>query len=284
MGAKKLHFSHLKQGESVKMTIHHDIFPDKKAIKTQRKLIKLINEPPPQIIKDCTFRPIQSTHEFRVAAHLVYLEYLRRKYTLPNQGKLRISLHQIMTKSNTFLAVFQDRYIVGTMTFIVDSPFGLPIEKPYKREIDKLRQNGAKIAEATMLALNNNILDQLNVPQSLRLLLLMHLFRKGFRYLLEKTEVNHVVACFHPRHELFYQALQFRPIGGLTTYSGVQHNPAVAYILNMDNPGENTPVPLLQFFGLTSPREIEWEEGRPFKLNLSDFGNMFLNASPATDD
>jgi hypothetical protein len=79
----------------------------------------------PAFSADCEFRVVRSAAEFKLAAHLVHLEYRRKKYSLPNKGQLRMSIHQVVKRSTTLVAIFKKKYILGTVTLLEDSPLVL---------------------------------------------------------------------------------------------------------------------------------------------------------------
>lgn len=240
----------------------------------------LTNKAP--FLRECEFREVRSAREFRLASHLVYLEYLKKQYSIPNRGQLRISIHQALKKTTTFIAIFKKKYILGTMTFVEDSPLGVPMDKLYQDDLDKLRKVGTLCAEATMLALNNKIMSLPSVPKSFRMFILLHLFQAGFRYLRAHTFVDTVVACFHPRHEFFYKMMKFKPLGPIHSYASVRGSPAVAYALHIEQAAQEVPPPMKNFFGVNKPRTHVTPYQRSFSLQLDDFGAMFIDSASNT--
>lgn len=247
--------------------------------KLQARLVASLLRATPPFLKHCEFRPIQSKEEFQMASHLVYLQYLRKQYAIPNRGRLRLTIHQLIRKSTTFIGMYKKKYVLGTLTMVEDSPLGLPMDKLYQQELDILRKSGAKMAECTMLALNNTLLNHPSIPNSVRLIVLLNLFRSGFSFLLDDVQINNVVACFHPRHEGFYKALQFQNMGDLKEYSSVRDNPAVAYYLDLDYARQHASPRLKAFFGVDQEKKDKKSPQKRYVFNLKEFGQMFLNSS-----
>jgi len=247
--------------------------------KITSRLVEQMEGEKPAFLKECEFRPVQTLEEFRACSRLVYLEYLNKKYTKQNQGQFRLSLHQMIDKSTTFIALYKNRFNLGTLTLIEDSPMGVPMDLIYKTELDPLRKADRYFAEAGMLALNSNLLKKPSIPESYRMLILLYLFKAAFEFLKKSTNVDSLAACFHPRHKLFYRAMQFQTIGELKPYDSVKGHPAVGYWLDFNYQGDETVLKMKRFFGLEGeaiPSPAEPQD--KLRFNLTEFGKMFIDS------
>jgi hypothetical protein len=248
--------------------------------KFQQKLVTRLMKANPAFLADCEFRAVRSALELKMAAHLVYLEYRRMKYSLPNKGQLRMSIHQMVKKSTTLVAIYKGKYIMGTMTLMEDSPLGLPMDKIYSEELNFLRREGRRLVECGMLAMNKKLLDHpaLALSQTERMIIMLYMIKAMTHYLRNQTEVDMLVACFHPKHAFFYEGIMLTPLAGLKKYETVQDSPAVAYKWDMRELEKTASSPMQHFFGFGSPKKQPHPHDRPKRLNTKDFGEMFLNS------
>lgn len=199
------------------------------------KLILRLIKVPPAFLSECEFRPVNTKEEFIACSKLVHQEYVRKDYMIPHPNKLRLDVRQMTAKSTTFIALYKRRYILATLTLVEDSPFGVPMDKIYKDELDEMRHQKTTFGEVTMLATNTALLQhpETDFKSSDQMIVLLYLFRELFSHVRNALCLSSLVACFHPRHEMFYQAIKFAPLGSLKPYGSVHDNPAVAYRLNV---------------------------------------------------
>lgn len=189
----------------------------------------------PQFLRPVEFRTVRTVGELRASAHLVYDEYLKRNYLKPHASAMKLSMYHTLPSTATFIAHHRQHGIVGTISLVQDSPLGLPMDEAYKNELDELRRQGQRLAEASMLALDSRLFGRqvFTLFHSKKLLLTLRLFKVMFDYLRSTTSVDELVACFNPKHQILYEFLQLKPLGGLKTYSGANGNPSVARHLNV---------------------------------------------------
>jgi len=191
----------------------------------------------PRFLRPVEFRIAQTTEELLAASQLVYREYVKRGYVASNPSQLKLSIYHTLPQTATFIARHRKAGVIGTVTLIEDSPLGLPMDESYKAEVDELRRRRLHVAEATLLALDSELFGRgvFTLFHSKKLMLTLRLFRAMFEYLRSSTAVDELVACYNPKHKIFYDFLQLKPIGGLKTYPGANGNPAVACHLNIPN-------------------------------------------------
>jgi len=188
-----------------------------------------------QFLRPIEFRIVQTSAELTAAFQLVYREYLARHYVTSHPAQLKLSLHHALPTTTTFVAMHHVKGVVGTITLACDSPLGLPMDEIYKSEVDRLRQQGLRVAEATMLALDSHLFGQgvFTLFHAKKLLLTLNLLKVMFDYLRSCTPIDELVACFNPKHQMLYDFLQLLPLGELKSYSGANGNPAIARHLNV---------------------------------------------------
>jgi len=242
-----------------------------------RRLIQRFIKAPPAIVSECEFRPAQTKEEFLACSRLVHNQYVRKQYMIPHESNLRLDMHQITQKSATFIALYQKRYILGAVTLVQDSPLGVPMDKIYKDDLNKLRDKKSLFGEVTMLAMNDELLEQLGLNQIDQSIILLHLFRKMLTHGRLYMHLDSLVACFHPRHELFYKALQFKPLAGLRSYEKVKGSPALAYILDIFELNRVPSEGLRKMFDLDTLSGNSTGEKPCYRFKFDEFFQIFIN-------
>lgn len=77
--------------------------------------------------------------QFARALRLVHAVYVRHAFILPRPSQLHLNLFLLLPRSRTFV-VKQAGEVIGTLSVVLDSPFGLPIDQLYHAETQRLRQ------------------------------------------------------------------------------------------------------------------------------------------------
>ena len=234
----------------------------------------------PQFLQPVEFRIVERIGELQAAGYLAYREYLKRNYVRPNDSQCKLSPHHMLPTTATFIAVYHGAFVIGTVTLIQDSPLGLPMDELYKPELDALRAQGRRLAEASLLALNTELFGHgvFTMFNAKKLLLTLRLFKVMFDYLRSCTEVDELVACFNPKHEILYDFLQLKPLGGVHAYAGANGNPAVARHLNVPETRQRARAHAAYrlFFGLTpSPEPF----ARKLVLSPAHLRKLFVEQS-----
>jgi hypothetical protein len=137
-------------------------------------------------------------------------------------------------------------------------------------------------AEVTMLAANTSLLQDpaSGFKQSDQMVILLYLFRETIAHARISQGLESLVACFHPRHAMFYRALHFKELGGLKSYGSVKGNPALAFKLNFIDL-EREAGALKTFFGVDSLVQT-MRLGTPFyRFRFEEFFQIFGNLDPA---
>lgn len=236
------------------------------------------------LLSSVDFHVVETVDELKAATHLAYREYLKRGYVTPHPSQLKLSVFHALPETTTFIAVHPERGVIGTLSLIPDSPLGLPMEEVYKSELDGLRQQGHRIAEASMLAFDTSLFCRKGLPRfhTTQLVLTLQLFKVMFDYLRCATDATVLVACFNPRHRILYEFLHLQPLGGLKSYSLVNGNPAIAGHLPLAETFRLAQLyPVVNFFW----QQAYQTETYLNKLHLSaeDVEDLFVHSSSVLD-
>lgn len=243
----------------------------------------------PPGLRSVEFRVVQTLDEFVAASHLTYREYVLRRYVSPTSSQLKLSIYHALPQTTTFIAWHRRAGVIGTIALIEDSPLGLPMDDAYKAELDVMRRQGLRLAEATMLTLDSRLFSQgtFSMTYTRKLLLMMRLFKVLFDYTRSATPVQELVACFHPKHQLLFEFLDLAPLGGLKAYAGANGTPALARHLNIETTQRQaTEHPAYRFFFGRRPSARAFARKRVLSPNdlrrlfVLDSG-IFASASPS---
>lgn len=144
------------------------------------------------------------------AYRLVHDVFVDKGYIDPGPNGIRIRLFEALPEMATFVAE-ADGQMVGVMSIVPDSPdMGLPADKCFKTELDRLRDAGRKVAEVTNLAVlsayrRSNAFMELAKPVLAQAL---------------SAGCDDVFIAISPGHARFFQdVLQFEPWGERRSYS-----------------------------------------------------------------
>jgi hypothetical protein len=216
-----------------------------------------VHETAAHFLKPVEFRTVRSSAELKSAMQLVYREYVARGYLTPNPAELKLSIYNALVTTTTLVAVHHSVGVIATVSLIQDSPLGLPMDEVYKAELDDMRRDGHRLAEASMLALDSRLFGGRRVftlfhPK--KMFLTLRLFKALFDYLRVMTKADELVACFNPKHQSLYDLLHMQPLGSLKTYSSANGHPAIAKRFNVvTSKADMQTSPILQFLYSRTP-------------------------------
>jgi hypothetical protein len=197
--------------------------------------------------------------ELEGAFQLLAANYQARGYEKPSTKSFRFTPYHVLPGTVTLVAKHEER-VVATLSVVPDTTLcGLPMESIYGGEIDELRREGRRLAEATSLADRD---------------LWVHEFVRVFKTLIKVGIQYHVrqggdswVISVNPRHRAFYRKmLGFVPLGPRRSYPLVQGHPAEAYMSGVDLLKARAPEMYREVFGEPLPEEVlrapRWSAGR----------------------
>jgi len=157
---------------------------------------RLTLEPQTNLFK---LRLVNSDERRSSASYLIRRRYAWRGYVVGDHSQEALSRITVGAQDESGM--------VGTVTVGLDTPDGLFVDGLYADEVASLRDTGAKLAEFTRLAIDDNIHSK---P------LLAALFHIAFIYARRIHGCTHLLIEVNPRHEGFYRRmLGFERIGRL---------------------------------------------------------------------
>jgi hypothetical protein len=166
-----------------------------------------------------TYGPASSLAELQHSFALVYQKYQQRQLVERVSGGVFFGLHHLLPQAVTLVGTV-DHTVFTTLTVVMDSPLGLPLDAVFGDELEQLRRSGAVLGELGLFADRRR-----SLTQSLNS---MHeLFRLG-HWFVESNNFDFGVVGVHPRHAAFYQRLLgFRPMSEVREHPTVRNAPAV---------------------------------------------------------
>lgn len=122
-------------------------------------------------------------------------------------------------------------FLGGTITMVLDSSGGLPMDIIYRDELSEFRSGGHKLAEVCQFAVDWDLHDDGASKHSnpeVSLGLLSHVIHSAIR-----CDVTHLCFTINPKHAGFYQSMGCVQIGGEKEYPLVNSAPALAFMLDL---------------------------------------------------
>lgn len=131
---------------------------------------------------------------------------------------------------NTVTFYVKDHFsqlVVATLTVVIDSQVGLPLEVSYPSQIKSLRNNNRKSAEIVSLGFHESVRGNKDV--------LIQLFRYAYLYARGIQNVTDFLIMVSPKHSVFYQRkLMFNPIGDEISCEKINNKSVRLYHLNLE--------------------------------------------------
>ncbi|MFW5425980.1 MAG: N-acyl amino acid synthase FeeM domain-containing protein [Methylophagaceae bacterium] len=176
---------------------------------------------------EITFKIAQSHDELEQAYRLVHDVYEEEGYTDINPSGMRVNAFNAHPETVVFIAVKEGKVIM-TLTLVTDSPFGLPMDDLYLKELSPFRRAHRHIGQLSSLA---SLAQYRCANQTLPLFLIKIMGR----YARDHMRLDDLVITVNPKHGLFYESLLlFKKIGGLKACQEVKNHPAYAYLLELE--------------------------------------------------
>lgn len=198
-----------------------------------------------------TYRTVEDTEELQEAMELVTQKYMEKGYISDPKAHLKQFFYHSIPTTTTFIAEHKLLGIVGTLTLIEDSEFGLPMDELYHAELNQLRKQRRHLAEASMLAIDIHNTHKQGFPRLKpdNFLITLNLFKEMFDYTRVSTPTTELVACVNPKHEVLYDFLHFQNVGKPAAYPAVNGHLAVGKQLNiLQTQSIAKHYPVLRFF------------------------------------
>jgi len=210
----------------------------------------------------------QTRQEREAAFSLIYKSYLRAGLCEPNQFGLRISPYQLSPSSEMFITV-SDGEVVATVSLVIDSDMGLPMELVYPEQVNEARQNGYLMGEISCLADRRK--DHRRIIQNLCELTGLLVQYARFQRL------DGVMLVSHPKHARFYKRyMGYESIGPIRPYEEVQNQLAEPLRFDFANIGSASEQLYQRILGKQIPKEhltacpMSEEDRNYFSAKLSE--------------
>jgi hypothetical protein len=192
---------------------------------------------------------VAGTRAERAAAFgLTYQAYTRVGLCPPNPFSMRVTPYQLLPTSDVFIARL-DGEVISTISLIVDSKLGLPMEVIYPEEVAQLRGEGQKLAEVSCLA------DRRKDPGRY-----FPVFLELCRLMVQSARfrgIDQLLVAVHPRHARFYRRyMAFERLGEVKAYPSVCNKLAEALGLDFRRIERDPPANYELFFGEPLPDEV----------------------------
>lgn len=209
-----------------------------------------------KINKDIKVYRTIKINEIYNAYKLIYNRYLDKNLIAHNPLGIRIRDYEISKYNVTFIAK-EINTISGVCGIIVDSDeFGLPSDKVYKNELNKLRKKSKSICEGTNQAMSKKTCQSSLITELLRCIFAYLVFKGHDKLIIE------VSRC----HKIFYELNYFKQIGPIKNYSNETFDPVILMCLDIkkvisffnsiDDKGNSVDVFMKEFYYTQNPYNI----------------------------
>ena len=170
----------------------------------------------------------QNDHDLGEALRLVQSRYEMRGYVAEGREQAELTLYHVLPETRTILVKALAR-VVATVTFVPDSPLGLPSEQVFRKEVAPLRAEGRHLSELSALA----VADQIRIED--RPHLTRWLFHSIEAQVRGEGRIDDLLITVNPRHVPFYdRRLGFEVIAGPRPHPKVRGADAVLMRLRAD--------------------------------------------------
>ncbi len=156
----------------------------------------------------------ETIKEIEQALRLLHDAYVDQGYMIPDRDQLRTSVHSFLPETSIVVVKFNGM-VVGTLSLILDSKWGLPSDAEYPTEMNRLRGPMSRLVEVSAFAVDPDFRFQGN---AMSLLLMKYLFY----YCRDYLKGSHLVCAVRKEVEPFYKALfLFERDGDVINYRAV---------------------------------------------------------------
>ncbi|MCP5271601.1 MAG: GNAT family N-acetyltransferase [Burkholderiaceae bacterium] len=188
-----------------------------------RGLVECDPAPPPSLV----LKIAETREELEACFALLHDAYVASGFMKPHPSGLRVTPYHALPTTTTICALVDGR-VVGTLSMVRESVFGLPLQSAF--DLGAVRARGGQIAEISALAVH---------PDHRRTggTVLFPLMKFMYEYCTRFFETRHLVIAVNPnRIELYEALLQFErlPAEVVESYDFANGAPAVGASLDLD--------------------------------------------------
>lgn len=151
--------------------------------------------------EDYQFKIASSREEFEQAFKLLHDCYVNLGIMDPHPSGLRCNVYSALPHASVVIALHND-IVIGTVTLIQDSSFGIPSDNDFIVENNRLREKHGKLAEASAMAIHKDYRKSKRSNQ-----LSLHMMNYMQKIFSDYSDCNTLIAVTHPRVYPFYKGL-----------------------------------------------------------------------------
>jgi hypothetical protein len=198
------------------------LLPRELRLRAIRRKIALELEIPTEL----EFRIARTRSELEQSFALLHDAYVDAGLMAPHPSRLRTTVYHALPSTTTLIACWGDE-VVGTLTVIRDTLFGIPMEKEF--DVSELRMRDLRFCEVSSLAIARRFRQRGRI--------LFPMVKYLMRYTREYFGINRQLLVTHPSDADLYGALAMaRPYSDklVENYGFANGAPAVAGIIDLD--------------------------------------------------
>ena len=203
------------------------LLPRRRRYRLLRRLIHCDLTPDPRLI----LMAATTREELEACYRLLHDAYVGAGLMRPEPSGLRLTIYHALPTTTTLCAVV-DAEVVGTVSVIGESAFGLPLQRAF--DLSSVRSRRGKVAEVSALAVAPAWRGNGGA-------VLFALMKSVFAYCTQCVETRHLVAAVHPGQvEMYESLLFFRRLTGrvVERYDYVNGAPAIGLTLDLKHAPE----------------------------------------------
>ena len=147
-------------------------------------------------------RIAQTLEELKAAYRVIYQEYVLRGFCSPDESQMHYNFYCFLPSSRTFI-LKKSGQVLGTLSLIMDSQYGLPAESAFANEIGTLKAPACRIAEIGLFGLDQTLLrgEDRHLANFRKLAAAFILFKEMFAYARGASITDFVIAV-HPQKRI----------------------------------------------------------------------------------
>lgn len=235
------------------------------------KLIRSMVKVPRQLPAELDVHIASSEDELETAFTLLHNAYVDEGYMKPSPAGIRVTPYHALPSTTTIVACWQGR-VVGTVSIIRESAYGLPLQKVF--DTNALKEQGHRCAEISSLAVHEEFRRHGPV-------IFFSLLKYVYEYCLKCFGADIIVIAVNPKHVDMYRAMfgfERLPTSDIAAYDFANGAPAVGLyhsfrgfhdFLERHYPRQNESNDLFSFFAKWSydsfhyPNREDWTVDDP---------------------
>lgn len=181
---------------------------------------------------EVTFEEAREEDEYARARLLVGKVYAREGYiSAPDVNDTSELAGFIGLPTSKTINAYLGNDIVGTISLVLDSTLGFPMDALYAEELSPYRTQDNVLAEVCQFAIDRESSLKTHA-QVTELELALGLFSE-ILVCAYASKCTHVCFAINPKHTAFYESIGARRIGDEKMYSSVNNAPAYGYLLDL---------------------------------------------------